>query len=84
MIGEFVDVMISLPSTFKKVVIPQTALFKNGKNYSVFILAEPALIVTRPVQVGLFFDDKAEILEGLKPGERVIENVETLATALRK
>lgn len=84
MIGEFVDVMISLPSTFKKIVIPQTALFKNGKNYSVFILAEPELILSRPIQVGVFFDDKAEILEGLKPGERVIENVETLATALRK
>ncbi|MBN9413625.1 MAG: efflux RND transporter periplasmic adaptor subunit [Candidatus Paracaedimonas acanthamoebae] len=84
MIGEFVDVMISLPSTFKKVVIPQTALFKNGKTYNVFILAEPELILSRPIQVGIFFEDKAEILEGLKAGERIIENVETLARALKK
>lgn len=84
MIGEFVDVMISLPSTFKKKVIPQTALFKNGKNYNVFILTEPELILSRPIQVGIFFEDKVEILEGLKAGERIIENVETLARALKK
>lgn len=84
MIGELVDVMISLPSTFKKVIIPQKALFKNGKNYSVFVLTQAELVVVRPVEVGLFFEDQVEVLEGLKVGERVIESVEALARVFKK
>jgi membrane fusion protein, heavy metal efflux system len=84
MIGMFVDVIASLPSSDKKITIPKNALLKTGQSYSVFILAEPELVMARPVQVGVFFDDKVEIIEGLKGDDRVIENVELLAKALKK
>lgn len=84
MIGMFVDVIVSLPSTNKKISIPKKALLKTGQNYSVFILEEPELVVARLVQVGVFFDDQVEILEGLKLDERVVENIESLTKALKK
>ncbi|ARN84029.1 efflux RND transporter periplasmic adaptor subunit [Candidatus Nucleicultrix amoebiphila] len=84
MIGMFVDVIASLPSLNKKITVPKKALFKTGQNYSVFTLEEPELVIARPVQVGVFFEDRVEILEGLKVGERVIEDIMSLAKTLKK
>lgn len=79
MIGMLVDVMVAIPSPSKKIIIPQKALLKSGTHYTVFVLSEPELIIARLVQVGVFFDERVEILEGLKPGERLIEDVGVLS-----
>ncbi|MBX9696838.1 MAG: HlyD family efflux transporter periplasmic adaptor subunit, partial [Alphaproteobacteria bacterium] len=82
MIGMVVEVIVATDSNTKKITIPQSALLKSGKNYSVFILAEPELIMAKPIEVGLFFDQSVEVLEGLKAGERVVEDIKSVRAIL--
>lgn len=82
MIGMVVEVIVATDSNTKKITIPQSALLKSGKNYSVFVLAEPELIMAKPIEVGLFFDQSVEILEGLKAGERVVEDIKSVRAIL--
>lgn len=77
MIGMLVDVLVATPS--QKITISKKSLLKSGSHYAVFVLSEPKLIIARSVQVGVFFDERVEILEGLKPGERLIEDVGVLS-----
>jgi cobalt-zinc-cadmium efflux system membrane fusion protein len=82
MIGMVVEVIAETHSRDEKLVVPESALLKSGKNYSVFVLNEPELILSKPVEVGLFFDNSVEVLEGLNPGDLVIENIDSVSAAL--
>ncbi|KAB2837071.1 MAG: efflux RND transporter periplasmic adaptor subunit [Caedimonadaceae bacterium] len=82
MIGMVVEVIVATDSNTKKITIPQSALLKSGKNYSVFVLAEPELIMAKPIELGLFFDQSVEVLEGLKAGERVVEDIKSVRAIL--
>lgn len=78
MIGMVVEVIVAIDSNTKKITIPQSALLKAGRNYSVFVLAEPELIIAKSIEVGLFFDQSVEVLEGLRAGERVVEDIKSV------
>jgi membrane fusion protein, heavy metal efflux system len=83
-IGMPIDVFLTTKETVRRIIIPKKALFKLEKSYSVFILAEPELLVARVVQVGMFFDDSVEIISGLKSGDKFITDVASLSRLISK
>jgi cobalt-zinc-cadmium efflux system membrane fusion protein len=54
------------------IVVPATALVQSGFNARVFVEVSPWLFEPRIVKTGAQLDDRVEILEGLKPGERIV------------
>lgn len=81
-IGMAADVLLTTKETMRRIVIPQTSLFKTGKSYTVFVLSTAELVKAYPVEVGLFFDSSAEIVSGLKVGDRIISDTSTLSKIL--
>lgn len=81
-IGMSVDVFLTTKETIRRVVIPQTALLKSGKSYSVFIFSGPELVLAHPVEVGLFFDQFVEIVSGLKVGDKIVSDTAILSKIL--
>jgi len=55
-------------------LIPLTAIFQQGKNAAVWIVAADRTISLRPVQVAAYRDDGAVITGGLMAGERIVSN----------
>ena len=79
--GMFVNAAVVLPPEPDKVVLPETAVDYTLYGDSVYVVREegsdangkPVLKAHRtPVKVGPRWDGKAAILDGLKPGERVV------------
>ncbi|MDR3087380.1 MAG: efflux RND transporter periplasmic adaptor subunit [Azoarcus sp.] len=69
LVGYSADVEIVLASNPKALLIPVTALRKDGK---VFVLGGNGIIAERAVTAGIANWEQVEITSGLKPGERVI------------
>jgi multidrug efflux system membrane fusion protein len=59
------------------VLIPESAIATDGNQKRVYVLDDQNVVETRPVQVGQSHDGFRVIIDGLKPGERVV--VEDLA-----
>ena len=78
MIGMSLDVFLSMNETTKRIVVPQATLFKNGTEYTIFVLSGLELITAHPVQIGLFFEDQVEVISGLKKGDKIIASVAAL------
>lgn len=55
-------------------LIPLTAVFQQGKEAAVWIVAADRTISLRPVQVAAYRDDGAVIAGGLAVGERIVSN----------
>ncbi|HUW25192.1 MAG TPA: efflux RND transporter periplasmic adaptor subunit [Gallionella sp.] len=55
-------------------LIPLTAIFQQGKQAAVWIVAADRTISLRPVQVAAYRDDGAVIASGLAAGERIVSN----------
>jgi len=55
-------------------LIPLTAIFQQGKQAAVWIVAADHTISLRPVQVAAYRDDGAVIAGGLMAGERIVSN----------
>jgi len=79
--GMFVNAAVVLPPEPDKVVLPETAVDYTLYGDSVYVVREeggdangkPVLKAHRtPVKVGQRWDGKAAILDGVKPGERVV------------
>jgi membrane fusion protein (multidrug efflux system) len=70
--GMFASLTLTLQLRDSALVIPEPALVSNGDNATVFIVDDKNIAQMRPVKVGLRLAGKAEILSGLKAGERVI------------
>jgi HlyD family secretion protein len=51
--------------------IPTAALTRDGDAWSVYVV-ESGRAVTRRVQIGERSDEDAQLLAGLKPGDRVV------------
>ena len=79
--GMFVNAAIVLPPRPDTIVVPETAVEYTLYGDSVYVIREggkdakgdPILKAVRtPVKTGTRWDDKVAILEGLKPGERIV------------
>lgn len=66
----FVDVEFARART-ARVAVPEDALIDRGLDQVVYVQREPGLFVPRRVVAGQRAGGWAEILEGLRPGERV-------------
>ena len=55
-------------------LIPLTAIFQQGKQTAVWIVAADRSVSLRPVQVVAYRDDGAVIAGGLAAGERIVSN----------
>jgi cobalt-zinc-cadmium efflux system membrane fusion protein len=56
----------------KAVVVPLTALFTEDESDWLFVAIGDGLYQKRPVNAGLRLKDRAVILEGLNPGDRLV------------
>jgi cobalt-zinc-cadmium efflux system membrane fusion protein len=56
----------------KAVVVPLTALFTEGESDWLFVAIGDGHFQKRPVKAGLRLKDRAVILDGLNPGERLV------------
>jgi membrane fusion protein, multidrug efflux system len=80
--GMFVDAAVVLPAGAPQVVLPETAVDYTLYGDSVYVIRPdgtdtngkpPVLKAHRiAVKTGLRWDDKVEILDGLKPGDQVV------------
>ena len=79
--GMFVDAAVVLPSRPDTIVVPETAVEYTLYGDSVYVIenggrdaaGHPILRAIRtPVKTGLRWDGKVAVLDGLKPGERVV------------
>jgi membrane fusion protein, multidrug efflux system len=79
--GMFVDAAVVLPPRPDTMVLPETAVEYTLYGDSVYVIravgkdtdGKPVLVAERtPVKTGTRWDGKVAILDGLKPGERVV------------
>ncbi len=69
--GYRVEARITLWEGEQVVQVPESALFRRGEGWAVF-LAEEGQVRLRPVKLGQRNGLQAQVLEGLKPGDTVI------------
>jgi len=67
----FVDVehSVTMPPA---VTVPADAVLDTGLKKTVFVERDTGLFEAREVETGRHLDNRVEILEGLKPGERIV------------
>jgi membrane fusion protein (multidrug efflux system) len=68
----FVEVSISTEERASVPVVPREALILKEGKQSVYVVGGDNKATLRPVQVGLTAERVAEILDGIRPGERVV------------
>ena len=74
-LGMFVSVSFTVPSTAGAVaVVPRAAIQAIGSRSVVYVAADgdEGRFIERAVTVGAPVGDAVEVIEGLKPGERVV------------
>lgn len=69
--GYRVEVRIIVWSRDDAVLVPSSALFRDGDQWSVFIVADGRAAL-HAVEIGRDNGRKAEVLQGLTPGDRVV------------
>ena len=80
--GMFANIRVIQPPAPNRIVVPETAVDYTVYGDSVFVVAarkdaegKEGYVVNRvPVKTGDRFDSKVEILDGLKPGDRVVSS----------
>jgi membrane fusion protein (multidrug efflux system) len=70
--GMFANLNLIINVRAQALTIPETALIPKGEEVYVFIVDSENKAQMRPVKVGLRMDNKAEILEGLSLGDKVV------------
>ncbi|MDH2917958.1 MAG: efflux RND transporter periplasmic adaptor subunit [Sideroxydans sp.] len=58
----------------RELLVPLTAIFQQGNNAAVWIVAADHSVSLRPVQVAQYSDEGALIASGIKAGERIVSN----------
>jgi RND family efflux transporter MFP subunit len=71
-VGETVPVRISVASRAKALVVPIAALVPDGESFKVFVVDERGIAHAREVEVDGRSDTLAEVVKGLKAGERIV------------
>ncbi len=70
--GQFVRVQVIAGYRDNVFLVPQTAVVQTEKGYLLFTLDKDGKAAVRPVQTGGWIGSDWMILDGLKPGDRVI------------
>jgi membrane fusion protein, multidrug efflux system len=70
--GMFANLELIVNVREKAVVIPEIALIPQGEKTSVFVIDAESQAQPRPVKIGIRQAGNAEIIDGLKAGEKVI------------
>lgn len=70
--GMFASLELQLQLREQALVIPEPAIFNQGDTTLVFAVTATNTAALRPVKVGLRLAGRAEVLEGLQPGESVV------------
>lgn len=71
--GMYVRVQIEQAIDSDSLAVPQQAVQRNAAGGSeVFVVGEDNSLVVRPIRTGSVVDDQWIVLDGLKPGERVV------------
>ncbi len=68
----YTAIEVQSPPDDKAVVVPLTALFTEDESDWLFVAVGDGHYQKRPVKAGLRLKDRAVILDGLKPGERLV------------
>jgi cobalt-zinc-cadmium efflux system membrane fusion protein len=83
--GMFVDVDLEIGMKQDALVIPQSAVTSDNAAAFVFIEAEEGTYEKRTIKLGASAEGQLEVLEGLRPGERVVtKGVFSLDSELKK
>jgi RND family efflux transporter MFP subunit len=72
--GYFARVRVPIGVPHKTLLVTERALDTDQGQKVVYVVDKDNRVVARPVRLGAFNDGRREILDGLKPGERVIVN----------
>jgi len=56
----------------RRLVVPQTAVLNSGDRQTVFVDRGNGFFEPREVRIGAQTDGRTEIVNGLKPGERIV------------
>ena len=70
--GLYVRVRVEQAQAPAAVLLPQQAVSRGGQGDSVRVVGDDGMVSPRPVKVGSARDGQWVILDGLKPGERVM------------
>jgi membrane fusion protein, multidrug efflux system len=70
--GMFASADLTLRVKEEAIVIPEAALMPQGDSFAVIVVDADLTAQMRPVKPGVRMAGRAEILEGLKPGETVV------------
>ena len=70
--GQFVRVQVIAGQRDNVFLVPQTAVIQTEKGFLLFVLDNDGKAAVRPVQAGSWMGSDWMILDGLKPGDRVI------------
>ncbi len=70
--GDFVRVRLTAGDYKSAFLIPQSAVFQTEKGHFVFVLDQDNKAAIRPVQTGDWIGSDWLILDGLRPGDRVV------------
>src|SRR3989441_2093660 len=72
-LGMFANVSFMVPSTTAVAVVPRAAVQTVGDRSVIYVFAgEEGRFVERTIRLGVAIDDTVQVLEGLKPGERIV------------
>ncbi len=78
--GSYCNVQFEIPADANLVRIPSTALVTGNRGAQIATLDSHDKVVLKPVQLGRDFGDSVEVIAGLLPSDRIINNPpETLA-----
>ncbi|MFI3242324.1 MAG: efflux RND transporter periplasmic adaptor subunit [Alphaproteobacteria bacterium] len=70
--GNYVKVFISDSALSQHIIIPSEAILQDKNGNYVLTVNEENVVEHRRIKVGLPFDDKQEVLEGLNVGDKII------------
>lgn len=73
-LGMFVSVTFRTPTTERRALVPRAAVQAIGERTVVYVPAEgeEGKFTERPVRLGAASGDDVQVLDGLKPGEKVV------------
>src|SRR5262249_10606077 len=70
--GQFLDVVLTLPTQPSAITVPTEAIQPGQKGPFVFVVKADRTVESRPVTVGRRLERETVIDKGLAPGERVV------------
>jgi membrane fusion protein, multidrug efflux system len=70
--GQYVDVVLNLANEKDAILVPSQSIEQAQEGQFVFVLMPDLTVAMRTVTIGRTFQNETVILNGLKPGERVV------------